>query len=66
MDNRNYLLSNKLVQNDLNSPVIEFAYQGPLLKYYGDKINIAITGNVNFRLKKTIKYSKEIVMKPIY
>ena len=55
MDNRNYLLSNKLVKNDLNSPVIEFAYQGPLLKYYGDKINIAITGNVNFRLKKNHK-----------
>ena len=32
MDNRNYLLSNKLVQNNLNAPVIEFAYQGPLLK----------------------------------
>ncbi len=55
MDNRNYLLSNKLVQNNLNSPVIEFAYQGPLLKYHGDKINIAITGNVNFRLKKNHK-----------
>ena len=55
MDNRNFLLSNKLVQNNLNNPVIEFAYQGPLLKYYGDKIVIAITGNVNFKLKKNNK-----------
>ena len=55
MDNRNFLLSNKLVQNDLNAPVIEFAYQGPLLKYYGDKLNVAITGNVNFKLKKNNK-----------
>ncbi len=55
MDNRNYLLSNKLVQNDLNAPVIEFAYQGPLLKYHGDKLNVAITGSVNFKLKKNDK-----------
>jgi len=52
MDNRNYLLANKLVGNELNSPTIEFAYQGPLLKYFGNKINIAITGDVNFTVKK--------------
>ena len=40
MDNRNYLLANKLVGNELGLPVIEFAYQGPLLKFYGDKVNI--------------------------
>ncbi len=52
MDNRNYLLANKLVGNKLDLPVIEFAYQGPLLKYNGDKINIAVTGDVIFELKK--------------
>ena len=51
MDNRNYLIANNLVNNDLNSPVIEFAYQGPLLKYSGKNINIAITGDVFFNLK---------------
>ena len=51
MDNRNYLLANKLVGNYHNSPVIEFAYQGPYLKYHGDKINIAITGDVSFKIK---------------
>lgn len=55
MDNRNYLISNKLVNNNLDSPVLEFAYQGPLLKYYGDKIVISITGNVNFEIKKSSK-----------
>ncbi len=55
MDNRNYLLSNKLVQNKLNAPVIEFAYQGPLMKYHGEKVKIAITGTVNFKLKKKHK-----------
>ncbi len=52
MDNRNYLLANKLVGNKLEFPVLEFAYQGPLLEYVGDKINIAITGDVNFKIKR--------------
>ena len=52
MDNRNFLLVNKLVGNKLKNPVIEFAYQGPLLKYSGEKINIAITGDVNFTIKR--------------
>ena len=65
MDNRNYLLANKLVGNNLDLPVIEFAYQGPLLKYNGDKINIAVTGDVIFELKKKIIKFREIVMKVI-
>ena len=52
MDSRNYLLANKLVGNKLESPVIEFAYQGPLLKYFGKKINIAVTGDVYFLIKR--------------
>ena len=52
MDNRNYLLANKLTGNNHNHPVIEFAYQGPHLKYHGNPINIAITGDVNFEIKK--------------
>jgi len=55
MDNRNFLISNKLVGNLLTMPVIEFAYQGPLLKYYGEKLNFAITGDVTFTLKKNNK-----------
>ncbi len=53
MDNRNYLLSNKLVGNKIENPVLEFAYQGPLLEYFGEKINIAITGDVNFTIKRS-------------
>ena len=53
MDNRNYLLVNKLTGNKLDHPAIEFAYQGPLLKYYGNKISIAITGDVNFKIKRS-------------
>ena len=55
MDNRNYLLANKLVGNKLDLPVIEFAYQGPLLKFYGSKINIVVTGDVVFKIKQNDK-----------
>ena len=55
MDNRNYLLANKLVGNELDLPVIEFAYQGPLLKFYGDKVNIVITGDVVFNIRQNDK-----------
>ncbi len=52
MDNRNFLLANKLVDNDLNSPVIEFAYQGPLLEYSGKNIKAVITGDVYFTIRR--------------
>ncbi len=52
MDNRNFQISNKLVGNETNSPVIEFAYQGPWLKYFGDNIKCAIAGDVKFIIKK--------------
>ncbi len=52
MDNRNYLIANKLVNNNLDASVIEFAYQGPHIKYSGEKINFAVTGDVIFSIKK--------------
>ena len=57
MDNRNYLLANKLAGNQLDKPVVEFAYQGPHLKFYGHQINIVVTGDVVF---KVIKKGREI------
>ena len=58
MDKRNFRLSNSILGNKANSPVIEFAYQGPLIKYRGDKISIVITGDVVFKI---IKQKKEII-----
>ena len=55
MDKRNYLIANKLNNNNNNEAVLEFAYQGPLLKYFGRKRNIVITGNVNFKILKKDK-----------
>ena len=52
MDNRNFILANSIAGNKENTPVIEFAYQGPLLKFKGEKINFNITGNVSFNLIK--------------
>ena len=56
MDNRNYRLANSIVGNVYGSPVVEFAYQGPLLKYKGEKIKIVVTGDVFFKIKK--KYNE--------
>jgi len=53
MDKRNYFLANSLVGNKTDKPVIEFAYQGPLIKHKGEKINFAITGDVIFKLIKS-------------
>ena len=52
MDQRNFLISNRLVNNPDNEAVIEFAYQGPLLKVNSRKIIFAVTGDVNFKIIK--------------
>ena len=58
MDKRNFILANTIAGNNENSPVIEFAYQGPLLKLIKGKTKIAITGNVFFQI---IRPDKEIL-----
>jgi len=50
MDKRNFLIANSLVDNDQNETIIEFAYQGPLLKLKYGKANFAITGDVIFNI----------------
>ena len=52
MDKRNYLIANKLVGNRDNEAVIEFAYQGPLIKIEEGNINFAISGDIKFNIKK--------------
>ena len=53
MDNRNYQIANKLLNNKKNESVLEFAYQGPLLKFNGRKISIAITGDIIFNILRS-------------
>ena len=50
MDNKSFLIANALVLNDEKEGVLEFAYQGPLLKLTKGKTKFAITGNVLFQI----------------
>ena len=50
IDQRNYKLANSLVGNQLDEAVIEFAYQGPLLKLNNGKIHFVITGDIFFKI----------------
>ncbi len=52
MDTESFLIANALVGNSSDEGVIEFAYQGPLLKLTKGKTKISITGNVLFQIKK--------------
>ena len=52
MDLKLFSIANALVKNSLNEGVLEFAYQGPLLKLVKGKTKIAITGNVLFQVTK--------------
>ena len=50
-----FKLANKLVNNDLHIPVIEFALQGPQLRLKKGKCRFAITGNVVFNILRKEK-----------
>ena len=52
MDLESFLIANALVQNSSEEGVLEFAYQGPLLKLIQGRTKIAITGNVIFQIIK--------------
>ena len=52
MDKRNYLIANKLVGNKDNEAIIEFAYQGPLIKVEDGSVNFVISGDIKFNIKK--------------
>jgi len=53
MDIKSFLIANALVGNFSNEGVLEFAYQGPLLKLVKGKTKISITGNVLFQIIKS-------------
>ena len=48
VDQRNFRLSNLILNNKIDLPVLEFAFQGPLLKLKGGMVGICITGDVVF------------------
>ena len=50
MDYKSFTIANYLVSNPKSEGVLEFAYQGPLLKLIKGKTKFAITGNVLFQI----------------
>ena len=52
MDLKAFLIANALVGNNSGDGVLEFAYQGPLLKLVKGKTKVVITGNVIFQIIK--------------
>ncbi len=53
MDLESFSIANALVGNTSDEGVLEFAYQGPLLKLIKGRTKIAITGNVLFQIIKS-------------
>jgi len=52
VDNNLFHLANKLLDNQSNTPTLEFTNQGPLLNLKKGKCRFAITGNVKFNIIK--------------
>jgi len=52
MDLKSFSIANALVGNVPNEGVLEFAYQGPLLKLIKGRTKIAIAGDVLFQIVK--------------
>ena len=48
VDQRNFKLSNLILNNKIDLSVLEFAFQGPLLKFKGESVGICVTGDVVF------------------
>ena len=53
MDLESFSIANALVGNTSDTGVLEFTYQGPLLKLIKGRTKIAITGNVLFQIIKS-------------
>ena len=52
MDPSLFYIANSLLDNDLNLPMLEFAFQGPKLKLLKGKSKFSITGDVEFKIIK--------------
>ena len=61
VDDNLFKIANKLLDNNLNEPIIEFAYQGPRLRLEKGNAHIVITGNVHFTISKKSEDFSEII-----
>tara|TARA_B100001540_G_C15787031_1_gene633712 strand:+ start:224 stop:1165 length:942 start_codon:yes stop_codon:yes gene_type:complete len=55
MDKKLFLFANYILDNKIDTPVIEFSLQGPILKLAKGSCRFAITGNVLFKIIKKNK-----------
>ena len=61
VDNNLFKIANKLLGNNLNETIVEFAYQGPRLRLNKGSVQIVITGNVYFTImQKSENFSVNI------
>ena len=61
IDNNLFKIANKLLGNDLNETVIEFAYQGPQLRLAKGDCRIVITGDVHFTISEKSEKFKAVI-----
>jgi len=61
VDNNLFKIANKLLDNNLDETIIEFAYQGPRLRLENGNAQIVITGDVHFIIIKKSEDSSEIL-----
>jgi len=52
IDQKNFKLSNLVLKNYVTEPVLEFAFQGPLLRLNNGNVAICISGDVEFDIIK--------------
>ena len=58
-----FALSNKILNNPINFPVLEFCFQGPSLKLINGNARIIVTGNVLFNIITSKKIYRGIAFK---
>ena len=61
VDSNLFKIANKLLGNDLNETIIEFAYQGPQLRLAKDNCRIVITGDVHFTISEKSEKFKAVI-----
>ena len=57
MDRNLFKISNKILNNNLNECVIEFAYQGPRLKLVSGTAKVVVAGNVHFTIERNSSFN---------
>ena len=66
IDQKNFKLSNLILNNNINEAVLEFAFQGPLLKLHNGNIGVCISGEVEFKILRNNGKIEEGVCYQIY